>query len=176
MKKIFLLSAAFFCLLAFSCKKENPSPQDKCLDRPRCEGCDWNVFRCKVNGEDWCANCESNDPLFGCDPVDCQFYPSDKTLEIYALGEYFLHLYNYKSIIEGDSSQFFLKKSVFGNITNNSDCIRYDLDTITISYLYTNKINSIEKVVEGSFEFDAINNCQDTVRITDGYFKLTYRP
>ncbi len=167
MKKVFLLSTAFCCFFAFSCKKENPSPQDKCLDRPRCEGCDWNVFRCKVNGEDWCASCESGDPLFGCDPVDCQFYPSSQSLAISAgnkEGKGGISISVSNSIIKMDSSRLSRVQNIYRlRKYNTLDCYTYDLDDGS-------------KIIEGSFEFTAINTCFDTVHITDGYFKLTYRP
>lgn len=172
MKKIFLLSAAFFCLFAFSCKKENSEPQDKCLDRPHCEDCDWNVLTYKLNGIEKCTKSCTGDGLFGCDPVDCLFYP--ETTSFLSIGGANLQIVNYSTHIGVNYPEYHSR--LYFNPLNDDSCKRYSTDTLANNWINIYDIDTSKKVIEGSFEFTAINACQDTVRITDGYFKLTYRP
>ncbi|MEZ4980255.1 MAG: hypothetical protein R2769_01440 [Saprospiraceae bacterium] len=57
------LSYPFFLLLTlfflFACEKGDVNPNQDCgIPRESCRDCEWNVFKCKINGEEWCASCE----------------------------------------------------------------------------------------------------------------------
>jgi hypothetical protein len=69
-----LLTAIIFLGWLSGCKKEDTSPTYH-----------KDIFRCKVNGVEWVATCPS-DGLFGCKPIDCQYYWRDtKGFEIGAI-------------------------------------------------------------------------------------------
>ncbi len=171
MKYITLLLIALLSL-ASSCQKEDlPTDEHK------------NIFRCKVNGVEWTPHCIS-DPLFGCDAVDCQYYKEDKSIEISSISEYsdnsidqFIRIYKYGVMIGENEIQ---KSSgyEFSNQNMPFPCGYYNMDTTKVHRLTILNIDTTNFTIEGSFEFDAIdwdNLCSDTVKITDGYFKLTYR-
>lgn len=177
MKNALLLLAALLTLVA-SCNKDNAEPNPTCGEpRAGCANCEWNVFRCKVNGEDWCANCEDG-PLFGCDPVDCQFYPEDNWLGILpkSTGDLLFKIYNFGDVSLTDTSIISFDDDIIFNTALEVNCQMYNLDTISKYFIHIKDLDIVSKLIEGDFEFTAFNECQDTVRVTDGYFKLTYRP
>ncbi|MBP7273646.1 MAG: hypothetical protein KA974_07380, partial [Saprospiraceae bacterium] len=76
MKKLLTSLPLLLCIVAVlliqpSCMKEDPpNPHED------------YVMTCKINGQAWEAYCEGN-ILFGCNPVDCQFYPDTRGFEIW---------------------------------------------------------------------------------------------
>ena len=62
---LILLTATIFLILLSSCKKDDTTPTYH-----------KDIFRCKVNGVEWAATCPS-EGLFGCKPIDCQYYWKD---------------------------------------------------------------------------------------------------
>jgi hypothetical protein len=159
---IFLLS------LASSCQKE---------DMPSTDG-HKNIFRCKVNGVEWTPHCISD--FFGCSAIDCQYYREDRAFEITVKREYSdgtidqgLSFAKYNTVL---GNNIITDKSiVFSDLNNPSGCFSYTIDS-TLSRIFTLiEVDTIEFTIMGTFEFTAFNNCQDTVRITDGYFNVEYR-
>ncbi|MEZ5032899.1 MAG: hypothetical protein R2787_16035 [Saprospiraceae bacterium] len=160
--------------LASSCQKDNPLPPEE-YHR--------DIFRCKVNGVEWTPNCIS-DPLFGCDAVDCQYYWKDtKTFEIGAVNKSFDGNVN-QSI--GIASSFAalgvnelgLSLREYKDWNKPGNCGFYDLDTTAVRRLTILEVDTVNYLIKGTFEFTAIDNygvCQDTVRITDGYFHVNFR-
>lgn len=156
--------------LASSCQKEDSFTPNWHTD----------VFRCKVNGIEWTPNCIS-DPLFGCDAVDCQYYWKDtKGFEISAV-----NISSDKSTNEsvhffvrpanlGNSEMIFLSRE-YKNWNNPSGCRFHNLDTTSNHMLTIIDIDTVKHIIKGTFEFSAINECQDTIRITDGYFHVNFR-
>ena len=173
---IFFLFTAILTTAA-SCNKENPKPEIKnTCGEPRagCVDCDWNVYRGKVNGEAWCSECDGN-PLFGCDPVDCQFYPNlNNTLHIRGGGGNFNSIF-FSSNIQLGKNEVSINSDFYYLGTNVDSCKNFAADSLFNNFVEIIDINTEEKIIEGMFELQAANFCQDTVRITDGYFKLTYR-
>ncbi len=169
MNKLTILLIALLSL-ASSCQKDEPFTPDWHVD----------VFRCKVNGVDWKPECQS-DPLFGCDAVDCQYYWKDtKTFEISAISR------SYDNSIDqsiGIASKYatigdnFLGLSLreYKDWNKLPGCRFHDLDTTTSRRLTILEVDTLKYLIKGTFEFTAINECQDTMRITDGYFHVNYR-
>ena len=156
--------------LATSCKKEDPFTPDSHTD----------VFRCKVNGVEWTPNCIS-DPLFGCDAVDCQYYWKDtKGVEISAVNRsndnsvYQSMSFSKYTTIMGENL-IPLRKEAYKDWNNVSGCRFYDLDTTSTRSLTILEVDTINYLIKGIFEFSTINECQDTIRITDGYFHVNFR-
>ena len=56
-----------------------------------------------------------------------------------------------------------------------SGCRFHDLDTTAVRRLTILEVDTINYLIKGTFEFTAINECVDTVRITDGYFHVNFR-
>ena len=160
--------------LASSCQKDDPLPPEEYHQ---------DIFRCKVNGVEWTPNCIS-DPLFGCDAVDCQYYWKDtKTFEIGAVNKSFDGNVN-QSI--GIASSFAalgvnelgLSLREYKDWNKPGNCGFYDLDTTAVRRLTILEVDTVNYLIKGTFEFTAIDNygdCQDTVRITDGYFHVNFR-
>jgi Family of unknown function (DUF6252) len=71
------------------------------------------------------------------------------------------------TIAKNDSESFY-------NLTNSNGCVRYYLDTSKVRRLTITKIDKVKKVISGTFEFTANNNCSDTLRFTDGRFDTKY--
>ncbi len=157
--------------LASSCQKEDPFPP---------EDYHKDIFRCKVNGVEWTPHCIS-DPLFGCDAVDCQYYWKDtKTFEISAV-----NISNDKTLnnsisfagfgYEGNENLIRSLKENYKDWNKPSGCRFYDLDTTSTRRLTILEVDTINYLIEGTFEFTANNECFDTMRITDGYFHVNFR-
>ncbi|MCO6485456.1 MAG: hypothetical protein J5I41_06720 [Saprospiraceae bacterium] len=157
--------------LATSCQKEDPKTPDN-----------WHkdVFRCKINGEEWKAQCVS-DPLFGCSAVDCQYYWKDtKGFEIAGINRsiqnetYQSMSFSKYTTIVGDNL-IPLRKEAYKDWNKPSGCRFHDLDTTSMRRLTILEVDTVNFLIKGTFEFTAINNCQDTMRITDGFFHVNFR-
>ena len=128
---------------------------------------------------EWTPHCIS-DPLFGCDAVDCQYYKGSKTIEIISIRRYQdnsvnqgMRLYKYNSVLGENELQESIQD--YTDYNNKSGCLTYSIDSSYNRRLTILSIDTINFIVEGTFEFTAISECQDTVRITDGYFEIEYR-
>ncbi len=156
--------------VASSCQKEEPKTPSWHAD----------VFRCKVNGVEWTSKCVS-DPLFGCNAIDCQYYWKDtKTISLRATRRLAnnsiyqgLRLYRYKSKIGDNHLQLTTEQYLDWN--KPSACIGHDMDTTSVRRLTILEVDTVNFLIKGTFEFTAINNCQDTMRITDGFFHVNFR-
>ena len=161
-------------LLAASCNKDEPeNPLD-------------NVFRCKINGMSWEAQCEGN-IVFGCEAVDCLFSNHSDTLKILELtaiggktGKRFNLLYKSKAKTGIDNYYSFSNDEIkFASSDYKTPCNKFYLDSLKSNMLKievdtTNKGDRLGTLI-GSFHFTVANTCGDTVRITDGYFRTGYR-
>jgi hypothetical protein len=165
------LAVLLLPVLLASCQKEDPAPTYH-----------KDIFRCKVNGVEWAATCPS-DGLFGCEPIDCQYYWKDtKTFEISALNERDNGMTNTSMSFAGygylgDNIVLSLKRN-FKDWNKPGNCGFYDLDTTQIRRLAILEVDTVNFLIKGTFEFSAIDNysdCKDTVKITDGYFHVNFR-
>ncbi|MCF8239086.1 MAG: hypothetical protein K9I85_13070 [Saprospiraceae bacterium] len=154
--------------LASSCQKEDMPPTDGHK----------NIFRCKVNGVEWTPHCISD--FFGCSAIDCQYYKEDRAFAINAFNEdqgkkidqsFGISKYN---CLVGDNV-ITSKSSIYSDLIKFPGCRYYYIDTNMINIISIINIDSLNFFIEGTFEFTAISKCQDTVRITDGYFDVEYR-
>jgi len=165
----FLLAITILAGVSFSCRKDRIQP-DYHVD----------VLRCKVNGEEWVATCPGAG-LWGCEPIDCQYYWKDiKSFEIFAIRK--LHdntvdqsikLYIPKSTIGINEIVYFSRS--FKDWNQPSGCRFYKLDTTQMNILNIISVDTSDYIIKGNFEYTAINDCNDTLRITDGFFHVSYR-
>jgi hypothetical protein len=181
MKKLmpFLLAASLF-LLAASCKKDDPLNTNKL---PPATTSGKNTFGCKVNGEVWIAHIEGgvfDFPIYaihdtgwpGCDQLlvvgkrkyDEQADISQQVsveLRCPKLGE----------------NQLLFNKGAFLDFRICNQGYRYALDTLSPCTVFITRLDSINFIASGTFEFTAINDdCKDTLRITEGRFDVNTRP
>ena len=169
MKKLLTSLPPLLCILALlliqpSCKKEDPpNPHED------------YVMTCKVNGQAWEAYCEGN-ILFGCNPVDCQFYPDTRGFEIWGgNGNVGIRFSILNIIIGNNNIQYQYSAVLDPRLPGN--CAYFNIDTTYQNNMATIiQIDTVTKKIEGGFTFRAINECNDTVLITDGYFNTKYRP
>lgn len=168
MKRVLLLTALLLAVVAGCTKKDPPSPYHK------------DIFRCKVNGEEWVATCPS-DGLFGCQPIDCQYYWKDtKGFEIGAKRRTHdnsvynsLGLYKLQSEI-GDNVLTYTS-STYSDFNNSTGCKVYSLDTTSIRRLTIIEADTVKYLIKGTFEFTVFNKCMDTLRFTEGEFHVNFR-
>lgn len=157
--------------MAISC--DNDDLKD-CKADPDCE-----YFTCKVNGEEWSTNCE-RDPLFACSAIDVQYYKDISGFSLVAVNgnkkeTVFLEVY---SKLKLGSNKYFINNSVATKYTNGNkevNCRKFRLDTLISNDLFLTKIDTINFELEGTFFLECKNECNETVKITDGEFRVKYR-
>lgn len=59
----------------------------------------------------------------------------------------------------------------YGSNANQSAKI-YSIDTTAVNYIEITYLNKKEKIVSGTFEFDAVSESQDTLKVRSGRFDL----
>ncbi len=167
MKNFILLTTLLLALLT-GCKKEEPTYHR-------------DIFRCKVNGVEWVAACPS-DGLFGCEPIDCQYYwkdtkgfeqiaqrtNSDRTISDAIL----LFKSNYLGLGQNNLQP---TSGDFRRFTNISGCKMYSIDTSSSHSVNILEIDTVRFLIKGTFEFVSINSCFDTLKVTDGFFHVNFR-
>jgi hypothetical protein len=178
MKKLmpFLLAASLF-LLAASCKKDDPLNTNKL---PPATTSGKNTFGCKVNGEVWIAHIEGGVFDFPIYAIHDTGWPGCDQLLVVGKRKYdeqadiseniALNLWCPKL----EENQLSYHPSAFLDFLGCGD---YYLDTLSSHILFITKLDSINYIASGTFEFTAINDdCNDTLRITEGRFDVGTRP
>lgn len=158
--------AAILILTAASCTKEEPKHRD--------------VVTATINGKPWKAGCKESPP-FGCSVADLQYYVDT--------GGFSLRATN----IEGDTgitivllnvdqigSYKIPDKQQCGIIVKEEPCgrRRHYIDSNDPQEVEILKIDQETKIIEGRFHYIGRDTvCQsEPVHITNGYFKVKYRP
>lgn len=157
--------AILFVLLltSASCTKEEPKHRD--------------VFRCEINGVAWEAGCDSQNMVWSCDYLDCQYYEDTGGFEITASnkidndGGFSLYRSSTSGgVIIGNN---YLTIGTFGDRDNN---IQFNISENNPGMLNILNINKGAKYIEGEFQFKAYSTNGDSVFISKGYFNVKYRP
>ncbi len=167
MKKIFLLSTAFCCLFAFSCKKEAPEPNAPSYHQ--------DVFHCKVNGQDWSPS-GGGGPFGGPSSLHATYYEDNGQFGFLNYRETddppVYQVINFVSLnVTAGSSSLIRYGTVFKDRLNTG-CVGYQLDTTANHDIFIEEIDRINKTIKGSFQFSAKNNCGEIVMVTEGYFDV----
>lgn len=174
-KKIFngfyaiLMICSSIIFLAASCQTEDDNP----LNNQEAH----TSLRCKINGTNWEP---AGGDLFSIYPFNLQYYEDTGGIELIAR----------RNIQSEPSSQAIYLRTVFNEIdveesiigidgvfVNSelkSECTRYDLDTTELQYIRIMEIDTIDFFIIGEFQFSAYNECNDTIRVSEGYFDLKY--
>ncbi len=136
-----------------------------------------NTFGCLVNGEVWRPYIENGNfwdsPIYakhdrgwvGCDQLFVSGTRDLSTNEI-IFQSMSVNVWCPKL---GDNEISFSK----GRFRDQEGCGRYYLDTLSPHTLIVTKLDIVNNIASGTFEFTAINDgCQDTLRITEGRFDV----
>ena len=178
MKNILLLTLCCgFLLIGQSCEKseapisEPDPPYNPIDDLPDpYDNPNPTVFGCLVDGEVWKPSWGFNNPSYTYHDPSGQFNftalnLSDNKYSHLALVAKFSSTGNFKNLY----SYPFADEKLCANESS------YSIDTTSYNNV-TIESFSTEGVIIGTFEFTAISNeCSDTVKITDGRFKATYK-
>lgn len=165
---LILLTATIFLILLSSCKKEDTTPTYH-----------KDIFRCKVNGVEWVATCPS-DGLFGCESIKCWYYSDTPSIEL--VGLYInsdktinqsIHIYTFKDLLLNTQLPSGLP-GIFKDFNKNPGCRFWDWDPTNKGFIEVLIIDTINHTITGIFEFESINQCNDTIRVTEGYFDVKY--
>ncbi len=89
-------------------------------------------------------------------------------------GRQYMQIANFGNFEKGKINDISFKENIFHDRNLTSDCKDFQLDTFSNRFIKVITLDSVNRIIEGELEFTAINQCQDTVRITDGYFKVSY--
>jgi hypothetical protein len=156
-----LVVGCIFFTLFSACNADRP-------DLPK----EYNILRFKVDGQQVVNPTECGEWLNGCDPVVLDHGVLQKTTEFHGGGKgHGLYIYIYR--------KFELEKSI---VLDSIDRIEYktlgdtNFDDFTeiLDYNFIFLERDLEEGwLEGEFDFTVSNDEGDTVKITDGYFKLT---
>mgnify|MGYP000668397673 CR=1 FL=1 len=170
MKQILFLLLTFS--LFFACNKDDGIiPHEEWTT-------DNNIFQCKVNGEDWLPEGNSASIAGGNIAV---YYNDFNTALQFTISKDNGSDINQAIIIftyltQGVFSEYFIRnRKIFIDFKN---CGSYYRDTTiqNMNLIDILEMDSINNILEGTFEFEGSNSdCGDTVRVTDGYFKVKYQ-
>ncbi len=172
-QRVLLLVFLLPLFLASSCKKETPENPNK------------DVFKCKINGIPWEAQCDGN-IVFGCEAVDCWYNDFDtlRVIEISAKNTKIDNGFNlwFRSKKTEDIKYFpsRIDIPIFGYNKGSDNDRNYYLDTLkqfnfNIIKNDTNILGDRKGTITGTFNFKCINTNKDSIIITDGYFNFGYQ-
>ena len=138
------------------------------------------LVRCKVNGEDWRPRGDGTGGLAiqGNTPFDLLYYNDTKSFELSA-GNHELsqgmRVFGRNTIVGVNEIYYNGNFTYFSDGSNSQDCIKYDSLNNSNNTFTILTLDSVNFIMTGEFEFQAINDCEDTVSVTEGYFDLHYR-
>ncbi|MFM2393976.1 MAG: hypothetical protein RLZZ546_1958 [Bacteroidota bacterium] len=161
-----------------SCEKKDPYKEPEKLELPPITMEGKGTFGCKVNGQIWVPFVE-NPGLF--------HQKLEETIEPPGIGiQAILHRNNneiwqniYIDCVAVDTGSYQIPPPpfdgrVFINSTLTSSCSRYKVDTIN-SLIKILKLDFSQRIISGTFSYkDVVNDCGDTLQITEGRFDLRY--
>jgi hypothetical protein len=176
MKKTFkafwlaLMGVMWLFLMATSCHKTpDPNPEP---DLPPETQTGAGTIGCYINGKPWWPKPyvsigipqflevvfdESRDNFFGLNArKDASF---SEHLNIYVVNASL-----------GSNIMVSRNSDSFYNSKNKNNCELSYLDTTKTRILVITKLDKINRIISGFFEFTAVNNCKDTLRFTQGRF------
>lgn len=171
-KVVYSFHLLFAIFIMQGCRKEYPCPT-----------CFESIITCKVNGKEWKSNCVSNDPLFGCRAVSCYYYyNSDFSLDFFAgnsdnnstlvMNQYSINGGAKLGLNSVDQNElYFIDRS----LPDSNNCSRLkNLESTGSNIFEITILDTINYIIAGRFAFTVSNNCGDTIKITDGYFKSKF--
>jgi hypothetical protein len=171
LKTFLWLLTLMMTLSFFSCEKD---PYEDCRKDPTCE-----YFTCKVNGERWEPQCDGG-PLFGCTPWSVQYSKNIPSFDLSIKNEIkkqHILLIVHKTPLKLGENKLYIDEFIqtrYSDSFKSSECRRFKIDTLLPFSFKLNKIDSLNRILKGTFSFTAKNDCSEFVSITDGEFNLPY--
>ena len=186
MKKTTFTFFSFLLLLSFSCEKKsifNPEPLD---ELPPATMTGENTFGCLVNGAVWRPYIEGANIWESALNVkhdrgwpDCDQLHISAIKMYYEGEEYTLHQEIGINVWcpELGINNITPTKGAFLDFYLDPSCsYRYSVDTFSQYTINITKLDTENNIASGTFAFTAINNeCNDTIRITEGRFDVDSR-
>lgn len=182
MTRYFLLIVLFLVsvLTIQSCKKSSQPEPDNPWGLPNATQEGKNIFACRVNGENWIS--ERGIRNMGGGVTDSTFGIHGRTYEntflkgIFAIGIISNDIISGKTFKLDDSikrygrytsameSKCFISNGGYGSFT------AYSFDgELTLS-----KVDTVNKILSGTFWFNILTDYCDTMKVTDGRFDINY--
>ena len=179
MKKITFTFLIFTIFLSFSCEKNsilNPEPPD---ELPPATMAGANTFGCLMNGAIWRPYIEgANIWESALNVKHDRGWPDCDQLHVGATRKHYGEDSLYQSIVINvwcpvlGINNITPTKGVFLDFYLDPSCsYRYSVDTFSQYTINITKLDTENNIASGTFAFTAINNeCNDTIRVTDGRF------
>jgi hypothetical protein len=161
---VFLTSIILF---ATACEEDMPEPNE------------WRILEWTVDGERHKASCKS-EGLFGCTALGVDYNLNNGSFYLGGgkkIDGFSQHIYIniFRGLKLEERISFGEHDDMFYSITRNEGgCKRYRAINEDQRLLYISEIDSTNRIIEGYFEFEGISDCQDTLQIDDGYFKVSF--
>ncbi|MCB9222726.1 MAG: hypothetical protein H6582_01010 [Crocinitomicaceae bacterium] len=167
-----------------SCKEDPPVPDPPCTEDglPCLTTTGENMFACKVNGQNWIAAAPYS--IQGPDPLYVEYSELEGWLTINAVnkasdGTKYEELFVFGRDIYSEKNDSIRSLNPNPNGFTNylpSNCSEYDHDTTKKGTLNIVQLDTVNKIISGTFSMDLFNStCTDSIiHITDGRFDAKY--
>jgi len=161
------LAVLSLLVMLTACEEEMPEPNE------------WRILEWTVDGERHKASCERQG-LLGCSATDVSYNMNNGSLEMGGGkkidgSSQFVVIYIFRGLKLKERISFGEHDDMYYSITRNEGgCKDYRAINEDQRLLYISEIDSTNRVIEGYYEFEGINDCQDTIKIKDGYFKVSF--
>lgn len=176
----FLVLLFSIALFLPACDKENDMPEPE----PGVfivNGVKWQ-FSCKINGELWVPTSEENNPFGGGAPFTV-WHDEDNYLAVTAKkvdSENILASAIFVSTLDFKLEEDFhldrqYENTVFKNYMLEEDCVRFLFDKSKEDYIRISNLDYQEKRISGTFKFSGLNECGDSIDVTEGNFDAPYQ-
>jgi len=149
-----------------ACEEEMPEPNE------------WRVLEWTVDGERHKASCERQG-LLGCTALNANYNLNNGSFNVSGStktdqGDVYIYIYIFRDLKLNQGISFGEHDYMYYSKTYYFGCEWHEAIDEMDRLLYISDIDSTNRVIEGYFEFQGINDCQDTIKIEDGYFKVSF--
>ncbi len=180
MKNIFtpvLFVAFLFLLTASECKKPKQLTPDNPYGLPNATQTGANIFACRLNGQNWISKSSifnlgggiTKDTLYahGSNPISSTYYEQfDIAITDFVTGRNFFML--------NDTTRRFAKFSTNKPCFLNASGYGIGYGKNYTGELSLTKVDTVNKILSGTFWFNIKTDYCDTLKITDGRFDIRY--
>ena len=170
MKRLLHLSVFLTSIILFAtaCEEEMPEPNE------------WRILEWTVDGERHKASCE-REGLFGCTAIDINYNLENGSFfinggkKVNGFTQY-IYIYIFRGLRLKEQISFAEHDDMhlYKDFNGGEGCKQFGAINKDQRLLYISEIDSTNRIIEGYYKFEGINNCQDTLQIDDGYFKVSF--
>jgi hypothetical protein len=175
MKPIFLTAILVLTTCSSSCELLFPKadePKTELEKLPPITQTGKNTFGCLVNGKALVvSNTSKQTAIFQQGQLQLGA-TLDKNGDVESVSISLIDPLSENEILPFDANKYYAGYSL---IIGNSICI-YQYDGTFIGAIIFSKIDRINYIISGTFEFSTVTQGCDTIRITDGRFDMQYTP